>query len=70
MKLTLLTFTCVAALASAASKKPDKSKNKKPAIVSLGPRPYFLIDSMEPSSLKTKLGKFEVALSGQVLGPV
>jgi hypothetical protein len=33
--------------------KVDKTKS----IVTLGPRPYFLIDSMEPSDLKEKLGK-------------
>ena len=26
-------------------------------IVSLGPRPYYLVDQMKPSDLKDKLGK-------------
>jgi hypothetical protein len=32
--------------------KVDKTKS----IVTLGPRPYFLIESMEPSDLKDQLG--------------
>jgi hypothetical protein len=59
MKFTVVTFACMAALASAASKKPEK----KSTIVSLGPRPYFLVDSMEPSFLKTKLGKLRTVTS-------
>jgi hypothetical protein len=34
-----------------------KGKNGGKQIVSLGPRPYFLVDSMKDSDLKAKLGK-------------
>lgn len=34
-----------------------KGKKGGKHIVSLGPRPYFLVDSMKDSDLKAKLGK-------------
>lgn len=34
-----------------------KGKKGGKHIVSLGPRPYFLVDSMKESDLKAKLGK-------------
>lgn len=30
---------------------------EKSDIISLGPRPYYLVDEMKPSDLKDKLGK-------------
>jgi hypothetical protein len=59
MKLSLLTLSTLGVLATAG--KGGKSKNKKrhhKSIVTLGPRPYQLVDSMDPSFLKTRLGKF------------
>lgn len=66
MKLTVVNFACLAAVASAATKKGSK----KSTIVSLGPRPYFLVDSMEPSFLKTKLGTLDAVSSGKVFARV
>lgn len=31
--------------------------------ISLGPRPFFLIDEMRDNSVKTKLGKFRIYVS-------
>ena len=52
-------FIVACAVGIAAAKGKMKSKKPKTApVVSLGPRPYYLIDTMEPSFLKTKLGEF------------
>ena len=51
-----LILTSIAVLAAAGT---TTQKEKKNDIVSIGPRPYFLVDTMEPSFLKDKLGKFE-----------
>ncbi|KAI2495656.1 glycerophosphodiester phosphodiesterase [Fragilaria crotonensis] len=45
-----LILACILAVTAA-------QKDKKKKIVSLGPRPYFLVDTMAPSFLKTKLAK-------------
>ena len=31
--------------------------------ITLGPRPFFLIDEMRDNSVKTKLGKFRIYMS-------
>ena len=35
-----------------------RNKKKSSINVSLGPRPYVLVESMKPSDLKTKLGTY------------
>ena len=69
--LTFSLIVGLAAAAKPSVKKPAAKPVKKPAAkpvkkpkpvvtrsginVSLGPRPYFLVDSMKPSALKDKL---------------
>ena len=52
-------FIAACAVGIAAAKGEIESKKPKTSpVVSLGPRPYYLIDTMESSFLKTKFGEF------------
>ena len=58
LQLVILAAAAVFSCDAQARKKKNPKKNPKNArIVSLGPRPYYLVDEMAPSFLKTKLGK-------------
>ena len=69
MKLSAITFILIVGLVAAgkssgknsgknSDKAPAPNKKKSSINVSLGPRPYVLVESMKPSDLKTKLGTY------------
>jgi hypothetical protein len=60
MKFSLLALSFFVAGAQAAKGKKSSSRGSSDdnhAVVQLGPRPYYLVDTMKPSFLKDQLRK-------------
>jgi hypothetical protein len=58
MKLLLIPLSVICVAATGKGAKKGQKEHREKSIVTLGPRPYQLVDSMDPSFLKTQLGKF------------
>lgn len=58
------------AVAGKGGKKGGKKSKHDKVVVSLGPRPYQLVDSMVPSFLKTQLGKHQIVKHCRVNIPI